>query len=86
MLVYWLHHICDPTLKESTLLALSETWLKQGDTFNINGYNSHYNSVGPGKGLALYYKSEIFTPGLEIKEDKMQISKLLSDEVEVIVV
>ena len=78
--------ISDPTLKESTLLVLSETWLDQETTFNINGYKSHYNSVGPGKGLALYYKAELFKLGPEIKEDKMQISKLVSNEVEVIVV
>jgi hypothetical protein len=78
--------IYDQTLKESTLLALSETWLDQKTTFNINGYKSHYNSIGPGKGLALYYKSEIFKLGPEIKEDKMQISKLQSMEVEVIIV
>ena len=41
--------ISDPTLKESTLLVLSETWLDQETTFNINGYKSHYNIVGPGK-------------------------------------
>ena len=73
-------------MKESTLLVLSETWLDQETNFNINGYNSHYNSVGPGKGLALYYKAELFKLGPEIKEDKMQISKLVSNEVEVIVV
>jgi CRISPR/Cas system-associated endoribonuclease Cas2 len=78
--------IYDNTLKESTLLALSETWLDQQNTFNINGYKAHYNSIGPGKGLALYYKSEIFKPGLEIKEVRMQISKLESKELDVIIV
>jgi hypothetical protein len=76
----------DQTLKESTVLALSETWLDQQTPFNINGYKSHYNSIGPGKGLALYYKSEIFKPGPEIKEEKMQISKLESKEVDIIIV
>ena len=38
------------------------------------------------KGLAIYYKAELFKPGPEIKDDKMQISKLVSNEVEVIVV
>ena len=76
----------DQTLKESTLLALSETWLDQKTTFNINGYKSHYNSIGPGKGLALYYKDEIFKSGPEIKEDKMQITKMQSKEVDVIIV
>jgi hypothetical protein len=66
--------IYNQTLKEITLLALSETWLDQETTFNINGYKSHYNGIGRGKGLALYYKSEIFKPGAEIKEEKMQIS------------
>ena len=78
--------LCDQTLKESTLLALSETWLDQKTTLNINGYKSHNNSIGPGKGLALYYKSEIFKPGPEIKEEKMQISKIESEEVDVIIV
>ena len=76
----------DQTLKESTLLALSETWLDQKTNFNINGYKSHNNSIGPGKGLALYYKSEIFKPGPEIKEEKMQISKIESKELDVIIV
>ena len=40
--------IYDQTLKESTLLALSETWLDQKTTFNINGYKSHYNSISSG--------------------------------------
>ena len=31
----------DQTLKESTVLALSETWLDQKTIFNINGYKSH---------------------------------------------
>ena len=78
--------IYDQTLKESTLLALSETWLDQESTFNINGYKSHYNSIGPGRGIAIYYKSEIVKPGPEIKEEKMQISKLESKEVDVIIV
>ena len=76
----------DQTLKESTVLALSETWLDQKTTFNINGYKCHNNSIGPGKGLAIYYKSELFKPGPEIKEQKMQISKLESKEVDIIIV
>ena len=78
--------LCDPTLKESTLLALSETWLDQETILNMDGFNCLYNSIGPGKGLAVYYKMEIFRPGPQVKENRIQISKLVSDDVDVIVV
>ena len=47
---------CDNTLKESTVIALSETWLNDETHFNIEGYKSHFNSAGQGKGIALFYK------------------------------
>ena len=79
--------IHDKTLMESTLIALSETWLDQDTTWiGINGYKSHFNSIGPGKGLALYYKESSFHPVTDIKTEKIQISKLKSTEMEVIVV
>ena len=78
--------IYDKTLMESTLIAFSETWLDEKTTLNIHGYKSHYNSVGPGKGLALYYKDETFQPTDDIKHEKMQISKLKSANLEVITV
>ena len=78
--------IYDKTLMESTLIAFSETWLDEETTYNINGYKSHYNSIGPGKGLALYYKDGTFKPTDDIKHEKMQISKLKSAELEVITV
>ena len=78
--------IYDKTLMESTLIAFSETWLDEKTTFNINGYKSHYNSIGPGKGLAIYYKDGTFEPTDDIKREKMQISKLKSAELEVITV
>ena len=77
---------CDLTLLESTILALSETWLDQNMTLCITGYQAHFNSVGPGKGLALYYKGEIFKPNLEVKHEKFQITKLESNELELILV
>ena len=52
----------------------------------INGYNSHFNSVGPGKGLAFYYKEDIFEPTMEVKVEKLQITKMESIEVDIITV
>ena len=76
----------DPTLMESSLLTLSETWLEQGLNFNINGFKSHFNSVGPGKGLSFFYKDSIFTPTMEVKEDNMQLTTMESMTLEVITV
>ena len=74
----------DKTLMESSMIAFSETWLDQNTTMNINGYRAHLNSIAPGKGLALYLKDDTFQPTVEIKEDKMQITKLDSKDLEVI--
>ena len=74
----------DPTLMESTILAISETWLDDKTEFHLNGYNVHFNSIGPGKGLALYYKPGTFKTCMNIKQEKMQITKLESADLEVI--
>ena len=78
--------LCDKTLEESTVLVLSETWLNLGNTLDINGYKCMNNSIGPGKGLAIYYNQKIFRPGTQVKESRMQISKIVSDEVDIIAV
>ena len=53
---------------------------------HIDGYNAHFNSSGPGKGLAIYLKDEKFQPTVDIKEEKMQITKIEASELQVIVV
>ena len=78
--------VVDKTLMESSIIALSETWLDQKTILNINGYNAHFNSIGPGKGLVLYWKDNAFQPALDIKQEKMQLTKLKSSELEVIAV
>ena len=77
----------DGTLLESTLIALSETWLDQDATWiGINGYKQHFNSMGPGKGLALYFKENTFEPVTDIKKEKIQISKLTYRDIDAIIV
>ena len=78
--------VCDETLMESSVITLSETWLKVKDELQINGYKAHFNSVGPGKGIAVYYKEDTFIPTLDIKHDTMQLTKLESTELEIITV
>ena len=78
--------IQDKTILESTLIALSETWLQPESTPSINGYQSHFNSVGPGKGIAVFFKENIFQHSLDIQSDKMQLTKMESPKLDVIVV
>jgi hypothetical protein len=78
--------VSDRTLMESSIIAFSETWLDQKTILNINGYKAHFNSIAPGKGLALYWNDDAFQPTLDIKQEKIQISKLTSQELEVILV
>jgi hypothetical protein len=76
----------DKTLLESTLVAFSETWLNKEENLPIGGYNAHFNSIGSGKGLSVYYKKDIFKHVIDIKTDKMQLTKMESSEVTVIAV
>ena len=78
--------VCDKTILESTSVAFSETWLNEEENLQINGYKSHFISVGPGKGLAVYFKDDIFQPVKDIQKDKMPVSKLKSSNLDVIAV
>ena len=76
----------DETLMESSIITLSETWLSDGMELNLTGYISHFNSVGPGKGIAVYIKDKKFKVTIDIKEEKMQITKLESNDLHLITV
>ena len=78
--------VCDKTILQSTLIAFSETWLDEETKPMIDGYKSHFNSVGQGKGLAVYFKEAIFTHVVDIKKETMQLTKLKSASLEVIAV
>ena len=77
----------DPMLKLSDIICLSETWLKSDQAnadFQVEGYKLSLNSVAEGKGLATYYKENIFCHTQNIKRDQMQLSKFTSKELDVI--
>ena len=76
--------INDPTLLESSIIALSETWLEENIQFNIDGYIGHFNCVGPGKGIAVYIKESTFLFTKCVQESLIQLSKFESENIEVI--
>ena len=72
---------CDKTILQSTLIAFSETWLDEETKPLIDGYKSHFNSVGQGKGLAVYFKEDIFTPVVNIKRETMPLETIESQNI-----
>ena len=77
----------DPTMKFADIICLSETWLNQGEEgFSMEGYEVAYNSVGAGKGVAAFYKAEVFKIRNDCRLERAQMSMFESPEVDVIVV
>ena len=77
----------DPTLKFADIVCLSETWMNEGEEgFAMEGYEVAYNSVGAGKGVAAFYKAEVFKVKNDCRLERAQMSMFESLEVDVIVV
>ena len=58
--------------------------LEKGAELQIDGYSAHFNSIGPGKGLAIYVKDERFKPTLKVNQEKLQITKVESQSMDFI--
>jgi ATP-dependent exoDNAse (exonuclease V) alpha subunit len=60
----------DQILTDGDAIVLSESWLdpessEEDPSLQLHGYKLHLNSYGRGKGLAVYYKENKFTPTLK---------------------
>ena len=73
----------DPKLHNADVVCLQETCPMDSDKnkekYNLREFESHFNGVGRGKGIATFY-SENFTFIKDIKMDSFQISKIESSE------
>ena len=81
----------DKVIVINDVICLTETWLKKDvyqESFKIEGYSQHFNSFGDerGKGIAVYYRSEKFTPSAKVKLPNLQISRISSADLDVITV
>ena len=56
------------------------------ELLEIKGFKEYPNSTGPGKGLALFIKDDAFQHRCDITEEKMQITLVGSNDLEVITV
>ena len=70
----------DPETNNSDIIAIQQTCLLKDectDIFKVNGYTPHFNSVGNGKGLCVFFNSSFYL-GTVVSEEKFQISKFVS--------
>ena len=85
----------DVSLMKSSLICCVETWLappkdedemeEQINYYNIEGYSTHLNSVGAGKGIAIFSKPPFSRPR-DSNGTNFQITKMSSPDLDVICV
>ena len=73
--------IADTTIFYADIIVFAETWLTQetcesDDGLKVENYKLHLNSVGKGKGLAVYYNERTSSVISQSTEPLHQISKL----------
>ena len=78
----------DDILLNSDVFCCQETWIEEFDDhalFGIEGFNSYFISIGKGKGIAIYSKKNLLIDVVvEIKRDNLQLAKLKSELVDII--
>jgi len=77
---------CDEHLMKADVIHLIETSIEIENEahFELAGYNSHYISIGNGKGLVTYFKLGVIQHQQDVKERNMQITKFTSPELDTI--
>ena len=74
-------------IKNAKVMCLQETWLdpmtEQTNLLETEGWEMHDNSVGKGKGIVTFFKKS-FVWKSDVTTSKYQITKIQSDEIEII--
>ena len=77
----------DSVVLRSDVICLSETWLRTdivSEDLKIEGFDLALNSSGAGKGLGTYFRGNILQLAENINEEKFQLTKLCSENLDVI--
>ena len=74
---------CDQRIQQADIIHLQETWNTDTEKCNmdLDNYSSHFVNIGPGKGIATYYKNN-FTHLVDIATETIQISKFTSEYID----
>ena len=81
--------ICsDNDILTSDIICCQETWIDDDyddlEQYQIEDYRSHFINMGRGKGIAIYHKQHLWIEK-EVKEELMQLAKVKSDILDIIV-
>ena len=76
----------DEHLLKADIIHLIETSLNAADENNFSspGYNSHFLTIGNGKGIVTFYKNGLAHHELDCKENNMQIMKFSCPDLDII--
>ena len=76
----------DEHLRKADVIHLIETSIEKEkeSNFSLSGFNSHCISIGNGKGLVTFFKSEVMKHEQDVKEKNMQVTKFTSPELDII--
>ena len=79
----------DPMLLQGEVICLQETWLENGEgeqsRYQLEGYEGHFTSVGPGKGVAVYVKEGLNILGIyNFTDSNIQLSKITMRKLDII--
>jgi hypothetical protein len=83
------HIESDKTLTISDVICLPESWVwEDEDTtrLELEGFTVHHNSVGRGRGITVYFREHKFKHIQDIKDEKIQLTKLSGKQLDIIVV
>ena len=74
-------------VQDSEVICIQETWIEPDeenkDNLNLNGFSSHFTSIGKGKGIGTYYRDN-FNFTQDVKKPNYQMSKVSSADIDVI--
>ena len=77
----------DDVILKSDIIFLNETWLESDEAnqdFVIPDHELILNSKGKGKGIAIFFKKNMFKHEFDVKDEKMQLSKFTSSTLDII--
>jgi exonuclease III len=77
----------DDRLLKADIIHLVECSLTDEDNkdeFSLEGYNQQFITIGPGKGIATYFKNDRFNPAEEVLADKFQITKFKHEIMDIV--
>ena len=73
----------------SNVICFPESWIWRDEDkskLELHGFKAHHNAVGKGRGISVYYEENKFTHIQDIQDEKIQLTKLSSKDLILVVI